>query len=851
MLQLKTVLRAAPLLAAALTSEGNGQPPMRNELLCKIVDNLTSPELEEMAQRIDAVIEEDAAYCRKASQHMFECLFAVKSKVCSFLDVTRTTLIESAADMENIIAAYSDTYGITDIRLVYSDRRGYHLKLPASQRHIAEANGFIRIASQAKKTVACTTEQLGQLNLRCKDMIGQILISTEAELTKLQEAIRSRLHVIFSVGESVALLDMLGSFATFVSASGAPYARPCMGDGAILVLKQCRHPLLEAQGDTSVVANDVMITHACKFQLITGPNMSGKTTYLRQSALIVLLAHIGCHVPAEAATVPLFRRVFTRIGSSDSLETNGSTFACEMRETTYILRNLGEPSLVLVDELGRGTSNRDGASLSWAVAEELALQPTTFTLFATHYLQLANLRNLYPSHVRTLVLAVEPAETRLRFLYSVKEGVASKRAYMTDFLAEVAGFPPQVCSTAKALADSVDFDPVDQPSRRATTHEAYALVAERLIWMRRSTTMDEESRRAFLRDLKSRLRTEVAKCGGGPSAEDATREQERSRRQEDTRANEQTRQLAAAQQEQAQVEVQQQPPQPQPQLQLRSIGRDAQESVATPALPPSAAAPARRMTPPMLQQLLQPLPSVTARAGPSARLQHELPAFGIAGAKRSRAQAAGSGGAGPAAGGAIDGCGSLSEEAAEAEVEVEAEADHTVIAQRRRSHAPSPLRQPSQTSELEPAPISLRPLDPVSPPQLGAAGAPPHDNAVASPPLSFSPPHMPTTRELHRVVAASTTAAERPAEARAEAATSEAATGEEEATVAVAIEMVASEAVASEAVASEAVASETVANDSVANDSVATSTLEEVQHDGVSTGALAAALREHVLNTTA
>ena len=118
--------------------------------------------------------------------------------------------------------------------------------------------------------------------------------------------------------------------------------------------------------------------------------------------------------------VPLLRRVFTRIGSTDCLESCTSTFASEMRETTYVLRNLGKPSLVLVDELGRGTSNRDGSSLAWAIAEALALTPGTFTLFATHYLQLANLRNLYPSHVRNLVLDVEHSQSRLHFTYTVK-----------------------------------------------------------------------------------------------------------------------------------------------------------------------------------------------------------------------------------------------------------------------------------------------------------------------------------------------------------------------------------------------------------------------------------------------
>ena len=192
----------------------------------------------------------------------------------------------------------------------------------------------------------------------------------------------------------------------------------------------------------------------------------------RQTALVVLLAHIGCHVPADAATVPLLRRVFTRIGASDALESQGSTFACEMRETTYVLRNLGEPALVIVDELGRGTSNSDGASLGFAIAEQvgdsprppiamrlvrcyidvnldlmlssrwylvelvaqLALSPKTFTLFATHYLWLANLRNLYPQHVRLLFATqYAPRRPALAHIHSLPRRPQSHSAPFPSF----------------------------------------------------------------------------------------------------------------------------------------------------------------------------------------------------------------------------------------------------------------------------------------------------------------------------------------------------------------------------------------------------------------------------------
>ena len=288
----------------------------------------------------------------------------------------------------------------------------------------------------------------------------------------LVEKIQQQVHVLFQVSESVALLDMMAAFGAHVKLAGGDWARPRM-DGAAsasLVLKQARHPILDRFGEHSLVANDVYATPASNFALITGPNMAGKSTYLRMTALVCLMAHVGCLVPASQANVPLLSRVFTRIASSDCLESCTSTFAGEMRETTYIVRNLGPSALVLVDELGRGTSNRDGASLAWAVAEELLSAPRTFTFFATHYLHLANLKNLYPNvrtlmhdvvrasrcmlpgyhsyQVRTLMMAVEPSASRLRFMYHVQEGVCVQRQYCTEFLAELAGTHPRPCRPA-------------------------------------------------------------------------------------------------------------------------------------------------------------------------------------------------------------------------------------------------------------------------------------------------------------------------------------------------------------------------------------------------------------------
>ena len=154
--------------------------------------------------------------------------------------MTRQTLHESTRDMEKLAAAYSEKLGLTDLRLVWNERRGYHLVLPIAQRAIVEQAGFIQIVTQAKKSVACSTEQLAQLAARAKEMIQQILISTEQQLASLLNDVRAGLHLLFRLGESVALVDVMTSFAVFVRSSGAAYARPKMADGGLLVLKQVR-----------------------------------------------------------------------------------------------------------------------------------------------------------------------------------------------------------------------------------------------------------------------------------------------------------------------------------------------------------------------------------------------------------------------------------------------------------------------------------------------------------------------------------------------------------------------------------------------------------------------------------
>jgi len=207
-----------------------------------------------------------------------------------------------------------------------------------------------------------------------------------------------------------------------------------------------RHLVVEQTLDTPFVPNDIQLGDAGRMLIITGPNMGGKSTYMRQVALIVILAHIGSFVPAERAVIGPIDRVFTRIGSSDDLAGGRSTFMVEMTETANILHNATDRSLVLMDEIGRGTSTFDGLSLAWACAEHLALQTRAFTLFATHYFELTALPDSIDTAVNVHLDAVEHHD-EIVFLYAVKAGPASQSYGLQ--VAALAGVPPPVIHRAK------------------------------------------------------------------------------------------------------------------------------------------------------------------------------------------------------------------------------------------------------------------------------------------------------------------------------------------------------------------------------------------------------------------
>jgi DNA mismatch repair protein MutS len=264
---------------------------------------------------------------------------------------------------------------------------------------------------------------------------------------------------LFKTAAWIAEIDTFAAWAEL--AEMHRYVRPALLPATDLRLEisNGRHPVIEAllqkQGSRFIPNSVTLDSTDCQLALITGPNMAGKSTIMRQVALIQLLAQAGCFVPADLATLSLCDRIFTRVGASDDAKSGRSTFMVEMTETAHILNHSTAFSLVLLDEIGRGTSTFDGLSIAWAVAEHLHNQTKARTMFATHYHELTKLSESL-SKMRNLQVAVSEKAGEIRFLYTLQEG-AAERSYGIQ-VASLAGLPKRVLERASEVLESLEQD---------------------------------------------------------------------------------------------------------------------------------------------------------------------------------------------------------------------------------------------------------------------------------------------------------------------------------------------------------------------------------------------------------
>ncbi len=372
----------------------------------------------------------------------------VRSGVHAELDELRHVTTHAKELLLDVQRREGERTGISSLKVGYNNVFGYYLEVRNTHKEKVPAE-WVR-----KQTLVGAeryiTDELKSLEERILGAEERIL-AVETELfTALVEKVVGRIGAVQTCAQAIASVDVLRAFA--LNATALRYCKPTLDDSRTLDVREGRHPVIEQQlpaGDT-YVANDILLDPADRqLIVITGPNMSGKSALLRQTALIVLMAQVGSYVPAKAARIGIVDRIFTRVGASDNLSTGESTFMVEMNESASILNNLSDRSLVLLDEIGRGTSTYDGISIAWAIAEFLHEHPTApKTLFATHYHELNEMAATFP-RIRNANVAVREVDGRVLFLRTLVPG-GSDRSFGIH-VAQMAGMPKRVVERAKKV----------------------------------------------------------------------------------------------------------------------------------------------------------------------------------------------------------------------------------------------------------------------------------------------------------------------------------------------------------------------------------------------------------------
>jgi len=338
--------------------------------------------------------------------------------------------------------------GISNLKIRYNRVHGYYIEVSRSQSERVPDNYQRR--QTLKGAERFVTPELKQHEDRVLGARSKALEREKLLYEGLLEQLLEVLQPLSECAESLAELDVLTTLAE--RAETLNWSRPELVDKPGIRVSAGRHPVIEHFTDSPFVPNDVELMDERRMLVITGPNMGGKSTYMRQTALIVLLACMGSFVPADQARIGPIDRIFTRIGASDDLATGRSTFMVEMTETANILNNATSNSLVLMDEIGRGTSTYDGLALAWAVARELA-GIAAYTLFATHYFELTALPDEIPGITNVHLDAVEHGD-RIIFMHTVKGGPAS-RSYGLQ-VAALAGVPERVLAQGRAILEELE-----------------------------------------------------------------------------------------------------------------------------------------------------------------------------------------------------------------------------------------------------------------------------------------------------------------------------------------------------------------------------------------------------------
>ncbi|KAJ3907340.1 muts domain V-domain-containing protein [Lentinula edodes] len=442
MLNLRNAVRNLPLLQKSLENT-------KSQLLRIIHDMLLDERLEKIDSLIRASLNEDTAPTKHGIAAVNARVYAVKANHNRLLDVARETYKENVGDIYSLCNALTQTHEIP-LTLVYQES-GFVFSMKKTDVEGELPKGFINVTLKKGKWQFSSME-LKKMNARMQDALDETLILSDKIIQDLVTEILVNVGALYKASEAVALVDMLWSFSH--SAIMRNYVRPEFT--GTLAVKSGRHPILETvQSAGTLVPNDIYCDDSSSFQIIQGPNMSGKSTYLRQVGLLSVMAMCGSFVPAEYASFRIHDALLTRLSNDDDLEKNLSTFASEMVTSAMILGLATERSLILVDELGRGTSPREGIGISHAIAEGL-IEQKCFVFFATHFAELSTTLSRQPSVVN-LHLAVQRTRQSasnfgMLFQYKIVDGAPEETTHYGLELARLADLPNDVLIEASRVS---------------------------------------------------------------------------------------------------------------------------------------------------------------------------------------------------------------------------------------------------------------------------------------------------------------------------------------------------------------------------------------------------------------
>ncbi len=378
---------------------------------------------------------------------------AIANNVHQELDDLRAISSSGKQFLDELLARETEATGITSLKIAFNNVFGYYIEVRNTHKDKVPEQ-WIR-----KQTLVAAeryiTEELKEYETK--------ILGAEEKIAKLEQEIFSKLlqyiiqfvDVVQENAQIIAKIDCLLSFSVLAVANN--YVRPILDESTDLEIKNGRHPVIEKQLpiDQTYIANDVVLNrNQQQIIMITGPNMSGKSAILRQTALIVLLAQMGCYVPAQNAKIGIVDKIFTRVGASDNISMGESTFMVEMNETASILNNVSERSLILLDEIGRGTSTYDGISIAWAISEFLHEHPTKAkTLFATHYHELNEMTTTF-KRIKNFNVSVKELEDNIIFLRKLVAG-GSNHSFGIH-VAKLAGMPNIVIHSANKILKKLE-----------------------------------------------------------------------------------------------------------------------------------------------------------------------------------------------------------------------------------------------------------------------------------------------------------------------------------------------------------------------------------------------------------